>query len=121
MLDKIVLVSSLGINLLLIKLMLMKRNVLRRVLVFLFCAFLVFSSHEIIAESYFKRNSARFDINQKIRSEFISGMSANLFRYNQKITLIDDQKALSIIMLGSCPIKAIKELMIFNNNHCLRQ
>jgi hypothetical protein len=70
----------------------MKRNVPRHVLVFLFCAFLVFSSHEIIAESYFKRYSATFDINQKIKSGFITGISANLFRYNQKITLIDDQK-----------------------------
>jgi hypothetical protein len=73
----------------------MKRNVLRRVLVFLFCAFLVFSSYRIIAESDFKRYSARFDINQKIKSGFITGMGANLFRYNQKITLIDAQKVLS--------------------------
>lgn len=64
----------------------------------------------IIIGSGFKRYAARISVDQQVKSYIKAGMSANMSRTDQKITLTDGQQSVTDLMLYNSPATPVKGL-----------
>ncbi|MEN9570193.1 MAG: hypothetical protein RL172_1424 [Bacteroidota bacterium] len=69
-----------------------------------------FDQKGIIIGSGFKRYAARVSVDQQVKSFIKAGMSVNLSRTDQKITLTDGQQSVTDLMLYNSPATPVRAL-----------
>ena len=69
-----------------------------------------FDQSGTIVGSGFNRYAARFGIDQQVKSWFKAGMSANLSRSDQRVTLTDGTETPTTIVLYNSPLTPVKDL-----------
>ena len=68
-----------------------------------------FDQEGILTGSKFTRYAGRFNIDQQVKSWFKAGMSGNLSRSNQKITLADEFDGITNVVLYNSPASPVRD------------
>jgi TonB-dependent starch-binding outer membrane protein SusC len=68
-----------------------------------------FNQEGILTGSNFKRYAARFNIDQQVKTWFRAGMSGNISRSNQKITLADEFDGITNVVLYNSPASPVRD------------